>query len=72
MFSELEKLGREQEVPVDSTPVWMDNGDDANDEAVDPWEEERTWRDPSAHKFRGVVVKWIDEDYAYTELIKVS
>jgi U3 small nucleolar RNA-associated protein 20 len=24
----------------------------------DPWEEERSWRDPSAHSLRSVVVDW--------------
>ncbi|KAF8901183.1 armadillo-type protein, partial [Gymnopilus junonius] len=26
----------------------------------DPWEEERTWRDPSAHKLRSIVIIWDD------------
>ena len=24
----------------------------------DPWEEERSWRDPSAHSLRSVVIDW--------------
>ena len=26
----------------------------------DPWEEERSWRDPSAHSLRSVVIDWDD------------
>ena len=26
----------------------------------DPWEDERSWRDPSAHKMRLAVVQWVD------------
>ena len=32
------------------------NGDKVNDD--DPWEEERSWRDPSAHSLRSVVIDW--------------
>ncbi|KJA28736.1 hypothetical protein HYPSUDRAFT_617773 [Hypholoma sublateritium FD-334 SS-4] len=28
----------------------------------DPWEEERTWRDPSSHKLRGIVILWDDPE----------
>jgi U3 small nucleolar RNA-associated protein 20 len=27
----------------------------------DTWEEERSWRDPSAHKLRKTVARWLDE-----------
>ncbi|KAK2463026.1 hypothetical protein APHAL10511_004681 [Amanita phalloides] len=43
---------------------------DHND-SEDPWEEERTWRDPSAHKLWSVVFKWIDDSrFLFTELRK--
>ena len=32
------------------------NGDKVN--VDDPWEEERSWRDPSAHSLRSVVIDW--------------
>ncbi|PPQ91255.1 hypothetical protein CVT25_006372 [Psilocybe cyanescens] len=39
------------------------HGDEADQrDASDPWEEERTWRDPSAHKLRSVVLVWDDPD----------
>ncbi|KAJ8581798.1 hypothetical protein M405DRAFT_923566 [Rhizopogon salebrosus TDB-379] len=27
---------------------------------MDPWEEERSWRDPSAHRLCGAAVTWLD------------
>ncbi|KAF9524996.1 armadillo-type protein [Crepidotus variabilis] len=33
-------------------------GNDSED--LDPWEEERSWRDPSAHSVRSVVLAWSD------------
>ncbi|KAF8058584.1 armadillo-type protein [Lyophyllum atratum] len=47
-------------------------GEEEKEAEDDPWEEERTWRDPSAHKVRGVVVKWLDEGYARSQLIKAQ
>jgi len=37
----------------------------------DPWEEERTWRDPSAHKLRSVVMIWEDPAGERKRLMKV-
>lgn len=34
-------------------------------------EDERTWRDPSAHKFRTAVNRWLRGDMARLGLIKV-
>ena len=38
--------------------VSASNEDKANDD--DPWEEERSWRDPSAHSLRSVVIDWVN------------
>ncbi|KAG6834514.1 hypothetical protein H0H93_009222, partial [Arthromyces matolae] len=43
----------------------------AGGEKDDPWEEERSWRDPSAHKLRSVVLQWLDNDFAQKELTKI-
>jgi len=37
----------------------------------DPWEEERTWRDPSAHKLRSVILIWEDPEGERRRLMKV-
>ncbi|KAJ7035036.1 armadillo-type protein [Mycena alexandri] len=44
--------------------------EETGDEGKDPWEEERTWRDPSAHKLRGVVGKWLTVQHDVKELVK--
>jgi len=37
----------------------------------DPWEDERTWRDPSAHKMRSIVVVWDVPTGEWNKLLKV-
>jgi hypothetical protein len=44
------------------------NEDKENDD--DPWEEERSWRDPSAHSLRSVVIDW--DDIQSTRRMRVS
>ncbi|KAJ7773253.1 armadillo-type protein, partial [Mycena metata] len=60
-----------------SSPTRSDNmesglldAEETGDEDKDPWEEERTWRDPSAHKLRGVVGKWLTVQHDVKELVK--
>ncbi|KAG6897519.1 hypothetical protein C0992_000745 [Termitomyces sp. T32_za158] len=38
----------------------------------DPWEEERSWRDPAAHQLRTAVLRWLDDGYAQDELQKAQ
>ncbi|KAH7883427.1 armadillo-type protein, partial [Phlebopus sp. FC_14] len=60
IFDELQtvdKLGKGSGVPD-----WLQEGAEEN-ENDDPWEEERSWRDPSAHKIRASVWKWLDEGH---------
>ncbi|KAF5354672.1 hypothetical protein D9756_005618 [Leucocoprinus leucothites] len=42
------------------------------DERDDIWEDERSWRDPSAHKLRVALSKWLDSEHRIKELIKES
>jgi len=37
----------------------------------DIWEDERSWRDPSAHKLRLALSKWLDPTHKTRELINV-
>ncbi|OAX32581.1 hypothetical protein K503DRAFT_870071, partial [Rhizopogon vinicolor AM-OR11-026] len=54
VFSELQ-----QPQGAHQAPDWMTTiEDDGSD--MDPWEEERSWRDPSAHRLRGAAVNWLD------------
>jgi U3 small nucleolar RNA-associated protein 20 len=43
----------------DDTPGWAPLDQNKPDVDDDPWEEERSWRDPSAHKLRVTVGKWM-------------
>jgi U3 small nucleolar RNA-associated protein 20 len=70
LFQELQSLQKGEQ--LDATPQWMEDGQDTEENANDPWEEERSWRDPTAHKFRSVIVRWVDDAYAQAELVKVS
>ncbi|CCM06042.1 uncharacterized protein FIBRA_08288 [Fibroporia radiculosa] len=51
------------------SPPWMNDSDDNED---DTWEEERSWRDPSAHKLRSVTRKWHDGKITKRAIIKVE
>ncbi|KAG5220005.1 U3 snoRNP protein [Salix suchowensis] len=42
------------------------------DDPSDPWEEEKMWRDPSAHKMRGVMAQWMNEDWRQIGSLKVA
>ncbi|KAG2158692.1 armadillo-type protein [Suillus bovinus] len=55
IFSELQ-----QPLGANQIPDWLTSTkDDQND--TDPWEEERSWRDPTAHRVRGATVSWLDK-----------
>ncbi|KAG2115669.1 armadillo-type protein [Suillus cothurnatus] len=55
IFSELQ-----QPQGANRIPDWLAaTKDDQND--MDPWEEERSWRDPTAHRVRGAAVSWLDK-----------
>jgi hypothetical protein len=54
VFSELQQLHRAHQNP-DRMTTTADGGNE-----MDPWEEERSWRDPSAHRLCGAAVTWLD------------
>ena len=60
LFEEVQKFtcsARPEEAESGQNPVASaSNKDKENDD--DPWEEERSWRDPSAHSLRSVVIDW--------------
>ncbi|KAJ7158771.1 armadillo-type protein [Mycena filopes] len=69
LFQELQTL-YSSSTPSDSPEVEQLDEEETGDEDKDPWEEERTWRDPSAHKLRGVVGKWLTAQHNAQELVK--
>ncbi|KAG1818154.1 armadillo-type protein [Suillus subaureus] len=62
VFSELQ-----QPEGANQIPEWLTaTKDDQND--MDPWEDERSWRDPTAHRVRGAAVSWLDK-YHHRKII---
>ena len=70
LFAELQGISREQQSPSSWPEKGQEESEESNNE--DPWEEERSWRDPSAHKLRSVVVQWSNSEFAKRQLCKVS
>jgi len=52
-----------------SAPGWMVSASAEEDGDDDVMEEERTWRDPSAHKLRSAVGKWMRTDHQRMEIV---
>lgn len=72
MFDDLKELEGGGVGSIEKQVV-MEAGQDGVGEGADPWEEEREWRDPSAHKIRSAVVLWLVEGgLSRTELLKVG
>ena len=69
VFEELHKICDSEE-GMSPQPAWMSQ---PSDDDLDPIsEEEKTWRDPSAHKLRSLVALWLRGDAAYRSIVKVS
>lgn len=57
---------------VEPLPSWADSDLQDGDSMDDPWEDERSWRDPSVHKLRGSIAKWIKgSEFLSADLRKV-
>ena len=54
---------------IDVMPPWMKDEDEELDSIS---EQERTWRDPSAHKMRLSTSKWLRGEMARRGIIRVS
>lgn len=71
VFSELKLGSGEGEAEGESVDVGQQVQDeDVEEDEVN--EQERSWRDPSAHKFRVAVWHWLDEEYHSRAFAKVS
>lgn len=72
VFDELQSsMGPDSDSTVHSlrTSEWMSEDDTAEEDDIS--EEEKTWRDPSAHKFRVAVKKWIQGNMTRKSVIQV-
>lgn len=52
-------------------PEWLDKNHE-QDIKDDPWEEERSWRDGTAHKMRNAIASWLDHEHDKKVIILVS
>lgn len=68
MFSEIQTG---QDAPLTGLQTRYESVQVAEEGNDDIWEDERSWRDPSAHKLRVALGKWLDSEYRVKELIKV-
>ena len=54
-------------------PPWMKDSQNEDDPLEDPWEAERSWRDPSAHHVRKITMHWLRSDrWTNCLLVRVS
>lgn len=70
LFDELRMIGQGQQHEV--VPQWLESAQETDGSMDDPWEEEKSWRDPSAHNIRSAVVRWMDNSHAQIDLAKVK
>jgi len=61
--SQSQSSERDQDVATEEEGIYDES---------DPWEEERSWRDPSAHQLRSIVNVWDDPERERKRLSKVS
>jgi U3 small nucleolar RNA-associated protein 20 len=74
LFEELKTvtLKRAEVDDVEPLPSWADSNPMDGDSLDDPWEDERSWRDPSARKLRAMIAKWINgSEFLSADLRKV-
>lgn len=67
MFDELRLISTDG--GDEKQPEWAQAEDEDGDTIN---EDEKTWRDPSAHKLRSALAKWLSEGSARRALINVS
>lgn len=71
IFGDLQHLCQTEGEQKPILPDWIASDADEGD-GDDINEEEHTWRDPSAHKMRVAVAKWLSDDASMKDLIKVG
>ena len=72
IIGELQAISGSLDAQEYEMPDWMKlySADGGYDD--EPMEEERSWRDPSAHKIRSAVGRWLRDDHSRTITIQVS
>ncbi|KAF9060675.1 armadillo-type protein [Rhodocollybia butyracea] len=75
LFGELKALSLEEASSSHPRKKMSKDGNSDNSQSSssdDPWEEERSWRDPSAHKLREIVLIWLDKRTHWKKLLEGS
>ncbi|KIK59622.1 hypothetical protein GYMLUDRAFT_74500 [Collybiopsis luxurians FD-317 M1] len=72
LFGELKTLSLDDGVSSHLEKKRDQKGEDSASNSDDPWEEERSWRDPSAHKLREIVIRWLDVRLHWKEILQDS
>lgn len=74
IFGELRAVSQATEKATTTIPHWMKGVSSAleDDDDKEPLEEERSWRDPSAHKLRSAIGKWLRNDHQRMAVIRVN
>ena len=67
LFEEVKNASTDS-LSATSDPAWSK---EAVDDGDDVWEEERSWRDPSAHKLRTTLAKWSGHRAAQHAIVQV-
>ena len=67
VFGDLRRLSEDQSLEL--SPEWAEES--LSDDGDDIQEEERTWRDPSAHKMRVAVYNWTSDRVPRQKIVKV-
>ncbi|KAI0070349.1 hypothetical protein K474DRAFT_1670178 [Panus rudis PR-1116 ss-1] len=74
LFDELQRASSWGTSPFESNeedaPAWLDIEDEGDLDPIS--EEEKTWRDPSGHKIRSIVVLWLKDDNARRRVIQAQ
>ena len=69
LFQELQwSMRSSNSVAAPSNPDWMSSI--AREDDV--WEEERSWRDPSAHKIRTTTIQWMSDSSSRDTIVQVA
>lgn len=72
LFSELKDSFEKSFLLPNHDEDMEDVEEDAEEEDADPWEEERTWRDPSMHKYFLVTSSWSTSKFSVPDQVCAS
>lgn len=72
LFEEVRKVTTGQLCGTGMGHPQLEKDEEITDQSDDPWEEERSWRDPISHSIGRVVIMWDNFEERRTRPVKVS